>query len=145
MAKFKFKFETVERVKQNLEKKVERDLALVNYEIQTNQKELDDLEKEKNELRENAVRQVKIKASEIKAQMNYESYLEAVIEEKKKLIEALEKKREEVLIDLTEKKKDVKIFDTLKGKHLVEHIKQENKNEQIFIDEIAGKKNKEDL
>jgi len=144
MAKFKFRFESVEKVKLSLEKKVEKELSIVNMEIYKEQQEIEKLIVQKRELKESAFLNSKQRASEIQTRMNYENYVDALIEEKKKEIVKLEQKKDNVIKELAEKKKEIKIFDSLKEKHLLNYIKEENKIELNLLDEIAGKKNKEE-
>lgn len=144
MAKFRFRFDSVEKVKISLEKKVEKELSIINMKIFIEQQAFEKLVDEKNKLHESAFKVVKQKASEIQARFNYETYLDSLIEQKKADLLSLERKKEKIIQELAEKKKDVKIFDSLKEKHLLKYIAGENKAELNLLDEIAGKKNRKE-
>lgn len=140
MTKFKFKFEAVNKVKQNLEKKVTRDLALINLEINSISNEIENLFAEKQKVRSGSFTGSRIKANELQTRLNYEKFLDEIIKIKLERKASMEIEKGKIIEELAQKKKEVKIFDSLKEKHLQLHNLEQNKNELFLLDEIAAKK-----
>jgi hypothetical protein len=78
MAKFKFKFESVQKVKSNLEKKAQKELALLEKELEQKKNEYKKVLEEELIAEKNLTKN-SIKVSEIK---HYEFYISSI---KKKL------------------------------------------------------------
>ena len=140
MAKFKFKFDAVNKVKQNLEKRVMRDLALINIEINNISIEIENLFTEKQKVREASLSNSRIKANELQARLNYENFLDEIIKIKMDRKVSMEIEKGKIIEELAQKKKEVKIFDSLKEKHFQKYIAEQNKNELLLLDEMAAKK-----
>jgi len=140
MAKFKFKFDAVNKVKQNLEKKVKRDLGLINMEINNISTEIENLLTEKEKVRKGSFSGSRIKTNELQTRLNYENFLDEIIKTKLERKASMEIEKEKIIEELAQKKKEVKIFDSLKEKHFQQHMVIQNKNELFLLDEIAAKK-----
>ncbi|HPI36419.1 MAG TPA: flagellar export protein FliJ [Ignavibacteriaceae bacterium] len=140
MAKFKFKFDSVNKVKQNLEKKVKRELAIVNMEINNISLEIEQLYKEKEKVRQGAFNNSRIRANELQAQLNYENFVDELIKSKKEKKAEKEIEKGKIIEELAMKKKEVKIFDSLKDKHYQNYLVEENKAELSLLDDIASKR-----
>ena len=138
MAAFKFKFKSVQNVKKNLEKKVQKELALIELKI-------DSLKEVQNNLRIDlknhrlSARGNK-KMSEIQFVKSYAIYIERKIESIEQKIDDLEKEKKMKLADLLQKSKEHKMFDKLEEKHLEKFTKDQNKSDMKNIDEIAIQK-----
>ena len=139
MAKFVYQFEAIRKVKENLEKKVQKEIALIDMEIGKLKKEHDLLEREEMMSRNNSGKKG-MTVGDIKFKKGYELCLNrkrAVVSEK---IERLSEKRELKMTELIQKSKEHKIFDTLE-ENLSENFTQEqNHLEMKFIDDIATQK-----
>ncbi len=139
MAKFKYKFEAVKKVKENLEKKAQKEVAIIDLEIERLKQSYIDVEKEGAEgLRKNESKNVSV--AELKFESNYKKVIQNRLVDIQKSIAKMEKLREKKIAELIQKSKEHKIFDTLKENHFEKFRQEENKNEMLFIDEIATQK-----
>ena len=127
MAKFKFKYDPIKRVKEQLEKKVQKEIAELNDRIENNKTKINTIENEMN------LKKLKFKkgakVSELQFQKNYETYMQGLIESIK---------RKTKLLELLDKTKEKKMFVKLEEKHLEKFNKEENKLEATRIDEVAS-------
>ena len=137
MAKFKYKFDSVKNIKERLEKKSKKELAIIDLEIKKKRNEIKDINEllKKSKL---AKTQRQTKSSEdLHFFEKYENYLS----EQKTLIEKYisEKRaeREEKVKELMQRSKETKTFVKLEEKHFEEFIKLQNKIDQKEMDEIA--------
>ncbi len=140
MAKFNYKFETIKKVKQIVEKKAQKELSIIELEIEKRKKQINALITEKNETLTIYKSKRSLKVSEIQFVNNFEKVIEeqiAAIEQDIKNLEIVRKKKTE---ELTQKSKETKMFEKLEEKHLHEYTLEENKLEQKEIDDIATKK-----
>ena len=139
MSKFIYKFQSIQKVKGSLQKKVQKEIAIIDLDIEKLQNEFDAASDEENISKRNAFKR-DIFVSEIKFKKNYELCLErkktAVLEK----IEKLNKKKELKLAELIQKSKEHKIFDSLEEVYLENFKKEENRSESKFIDELATQK-----
>jgi flagellar export protein FliJ len=136
MAKFKFKYDPIKRVKEQLEKKVQKEIAELNDRIENNKIKISGIENEMN------LKKLKFKkgakASELQFQKNYEIYMTGLIESIKIKISELVKQKNIKLLELIEKTKEKKMFIKLEEKHFEKFNKEENKIEATRIDEVAS-------
>ncbi len=65
MAKFVYKYESVKKVKENLEKKAQKELALIDLRIETVEREILAVEEERKQLMASGPQNKKIKISEV--------------------------------------------------------------------------------
>ncbi len=139
MAKFIYKFEAIKHVKESLEKKAQKEVALIQLEIDKLQKEHDKLLNEETLSRKNLLPKEMLVA-DIKFKKNYEMFLYkkrmAIIED----INKLKAEKEKKLSELLQKSKEHKIFDTLEETMHENFNQQEKQKEKIFIDELASQK-----
>jgi flagellar FliJ protein len=139
MAKFKFKFESVQKVKSNLEKKAQKELALLEKEIEQKKNEYTKVLEEEL-LAEKKLTKNSIKVSEIK---HYEVY---IVSTKKKLaniqkeIDDLETKKKNKISELIKKSQDHKIFNILEEIQLQDFNNMQNSLEEKLFDEMATQK-----
>jgi len=81
-----------------------------------------------------------LKVSELNFYENLEKTINGKIESVEKEIKKLEKKRAVKQMELVEKSKETKMFEKLEMKHYADFLKEQNKLEQIEMDDIATKK-----
>ena len=137
MQKFKFKYDSIKKVKELLEKKVQKEIALIDLEIERNI-----LEKEKLniEIKNNFKNRKNNKDSELKAVENYKTALEKKVEMIQKRIVLLNKNKADKVTELIEKSKENKIFQTLEENHFENFKYEENLKDESKINEIATQK-----
>ena len=139
MSKFKFKFESVQKVKSNLEKKAQKELALLEKELEQKKNEYKKVLEEEL-LAEKKLTKTNIKVSEIK---HYEFYIFSI---KKKLagiqkeIDDLEIKKQNKISELVKKSQDHKIFNILEEIRHNNFDSEQNSIEEKSFDEMATQK-----
>jgi flagellar export protein FliJ len=135
MPKFKFRFDSVMDVKKILEKKIQKEIFLIEKEIndykQKRQIILDEKEKTRREMsglsRVSAYQSAKI----------YDAQLEKMIQNLEKKIVLLYEKKNEKTKELVEKKKEHKILEVLKENQQQNFLEEEKKIELKELNEIA--------
>lgn len=139
MAKFKFKFENVKKVKEALETITKKEIAVIDKQIEV---EKDAKQKLIDESTENKRKYSKtsIKASEFRFLKNYGTVTEKKIERIDENIHKLDEKRETKMDELVEKKKENKILCKLEENMQIEFDKEQNKIDLKKFDEIATQK-----
>lgn len=139
MNKFIYKFDAIKHVKENLEKKTQKEVAQIELEIDKLKKEYELLLEEEMISRKIEFEKG-VRAGDIKFKKSYESNLSkkrSLITEK---INQLVNDRKVKLVELTQRSKEHKIFDSLE-ETLHEDFNQEQKHvESIFTDELANQK-----
>ncbi len=138
MTAFNFKFKTVQNVKKNLEKKAQKELALIDSEIKRLENINNELQKEIKNHRLSTANN--IKAADIQFIKGYAIYLDAIINSNNKLIDEFMMKRNKKIDELVQKSKEHKMFNKLEEHHLERFNKAENKTELKDVDEIAIQK-----
>jgi len=140
MAKFNYRFESIKQIKKRYEKKVQKEVAVIDIEIKKKEAQIFEINKKLKFEREKILEKGSKKASDLHFYSMYENYL---LNEKDKIKHELEIKKREKKIklkELEEKTKETKIFEKLEEKHLEEFTLEQNKIEQLELDEIAVKK-----
>ena len=136
MAKYKFKFESILRIKEVLEKKTKEEISIINLEIENLKKQKEFLIQERNKVLSKMTEQM-LKVSDYQSIKMYDNHLEQeLINIKKKIVEAyktLEKKQNELI----EKKKEVKSFEILKENDKENFLIEEKRRELKTLNEIA--------
>jgi len=138
MAAFNFKFKTVQNVKKNLEKKAQKELALIDSKIKGLENINDELQQELKNRRLSTDNNTKV--ADIQFLKGYAIYLDAIINSNNKLIDELMLERNKKIDELVQKSKEHKMFDKLEEHHLERFNKAENKTELKNVDEIAIQK-----
>ncbi|HEX2960369.1 MAG TPA: flagellar FliJ family protein [Ignavibacteriales bacterium] len=140
MAKFRYKFESIKKIKETFEKKIQKEISLIDLEIEKQNGLLESLAEEKNKSRNSLSGRSFIKISELQFQGEVQNLLG--LREKKILNEIanLRKIKETRMLELEQKTKEHKIFETLEEKHYEDFLLVQNQIEQKEIDEIASKK-----
>jgi flagellar export protein FliJ len=135
MNKFVYRFETVKNVKEKLEKKVQRELAVLEAQIEICKKDFNILLEEESRNKSEGKRRTKI--SEINFTKGYELYMEKRKNAVLNRINELNNQKENKINELVQKSKEHKIFDTLEEKHREIFYEEQNKEEAGVINEIA--------
>lgn len=138
MAKFQFKFESVKKVKKSLEKKAQREVALIDLEIDKCKSQIEEIKLQLSKVSGSFSN--RMFASEIQQIIKYENSLENNIKKVENKIEILNNEREKKLNILKERSKESKVFELLEEKYYEDYIISQNREEQITIDEIAIQK-----
>lgn len=138
MAKFKYKFESVKKIKKIIEKKTQKELMVIEADIQRTKQAIVEVNTIKDESKNNTYSKVHLTINEIKFQQSYERYLDEKIVKLKMELGEHEKRKVEKLKELAEKSKEHTVFEKLKEKHYENFLLEENRREQIEIDEIAS-------
>ncbi len=139
MAKFVYKFETIKKTKEALEKKAQKEVALIDLEIAKLIDEYKQIEEEElNSKKSWAKKDVSI--SEIKFKKNYELLLARKKSELMNQLQKLKEKKDLKLKELIEKSKEHKIFETLEDTYHENFTAEQNNIELKFIDELATQK-----
>ena len=137
MPKFIFKYDSIKKVKDLLEKKVQKEVALIELEIERN---IIEHKKLIVEIENNSKNRKSNKVSELKAVENYKTMLEKKVENIQKQIALLKKQKEDKVKELIEKSKENKIFQTLEENHFENFKYEENLKDENKINEIATQK-----
>lgn len=139
MSKFVYKFQSIQKVKESLQKKVQKEMALLDLEIEKLENEFNTVSNEEVESKKKILNK-DVLVGEIKFRKNYELCLDRkkiTILEK---INKLNKKKEIKRLELIQKSKEHKIFDLLEEIYHENFKKEENRTELKFIDELATQK-----
>lgn len=139
MAKFKYKFDSIKKVKNALEKKAKKEVAVIELEIEKMNNKKKEIIEELNRSRSKQVSGT-VKISEMQADKNYQSALEEQIKMVDREIAKLEEEKEKKLEELIQKSKEHKMFETLEDIHRENYNIAENRSEMKNYDEIATQK-----
>jgi flagellar protein FliJ len=138
MEKFKYKFESVLNIKETLEKKAQKEVALIDAEVERLDKKIFDIKEEFS--RSRLSRRKNMKIAELKLEEQYLYLLTQQIRKLHEQIKILEKKREEKVIELIKKSKEHKMFNALKDVHRENFQIEMNKIENKIMDEIGSQR-----
>ncbi len=136
MSKFVYKFEPIIRIKEVLEKKIAKEIALV-------EKEIEQTLIKKNSLIElrktvhNKINSGQIKISEYKSSYAHLRNIEKEIHNIEKKITELKFRKEAKMEELLQRKKEKKVFERLKEIKLEEYYIDNNREEMKQLNEVA--------
>ncbi|MCB9206121.1 MAG: flagellar FliJ family protein [Ignavibacteriales bacterium] len=137
MANFKYKFKTIKDVKQRLEKKTQKELAVIELDISNKKEEIliinEKLKENRKKKNESRIKKI----TELHFYEKYENYLEEQIKLIQKYINKKTVERNKKIEELIKKSKETKTFEKLEDKHLAEFVKVQEKMEQKELDEFA--------
>lgn len=140
MGRFNFKFENIKSIKESLEKKTEKELSIIDLEINRKETEIKEMFELKLRRKRDLLNNNRIKGSELHFHSTYEKILDRRIEEFHRELSLLKEKRGKKVSELKEKSKEVKMFELLKEKHKQDFMADERKLEQKEFDDIATKR-----
>lgn len=136
MSNFKFKFESVRKVKETFEKKAQKELAQIDLFITKHQELKQKLIDEINDLRNSAYKK-KMNVAELKFIGGYDTVLRQQIDMQNEVIIQLEKKREKKIEEVVVKTKEKKMLNQLEETHKENFNRETNALELKFFDEVA--------
>ena len=139
MAKFIYKFESIKKTKEALEKKAQKEVAVIDLEIAKLNDEYALVEEEETKSKRSWAKK-DISISEIKFKKNYELLLNRKKSALMVQIQKMNEKKELKLKELIEKSKEHKIFETLEDTYHDNFVAEQNSLELKFIDELATQK-----
>ena len=139
MAKFKYKFDTIKGIKQRLEKKTQKELAVIDLDIANNNKKIFDLAILLKEQKKKKLEKKSKTIKEYHFDEKYESYLVDQMELIRKYVADKKIERNKKLKELVKKTKETKIFEKLEEKHFTDFVRTQEKLEQKEMDEFAVK------
>lgn len=137
MAKFQYKFKTIKDIKERLEKKAQKELAIIDLEINNKNEEIIELTKQLQECNRQKLESKSNKLKDLHFYEKYQRFLIEQIELVQKYILARKKERAKKMIELVKKSQETKTFETLEEKHLTEFLKTQDKLDQKEMDEFA--------
>ncbi len=139
MAKFVYKFEAIKKVKEALEKKAQKEVAVIEIEIDKLMTEYERLTSEEMASKNKPINR-NITVRDLKFKKNYEFYLESQRKTILEQIALLKEKKNIKMKELIQKSKEHKIFETLEENYNEIYNIEQNRQEMRFIDELATQK-----
>ena len=139
MSKFNYRFESIIKIKDSLEKKAAKELAEIDAFIERQRQEYNQVVERGNNTKRD-ISHEKLSSFELKFIKGYEEDLKQQLLLIKLKINQLELKKDEKMIELVQKSKENKMFGTLKENHLEIFQLNENKIEMDSINEMATQK-----
>ena len=139
MAAFVYKFKSVKKVKEQIKKKIAKELAEVRLEIGIVEKKIEELKREL-ELVSSSLSMVNMKIAEIQFKVSSENILKNKIKLAEKELSNLFIKEKKITAELEKKSKEHKIFDILEDNMREKYNAEQNKIENGQIDEMAVQK-----
>ncbi len=136
MSKFRFKFESVKKVKEAFEKKAQKELAQIDLIIVKHMDLKQKLVDEINDLRNSAYKK-KMNISELQFLGGYDTVLKQQVQMQSEVITQLENKREKKIEEVVIKTKEKKILKQLEETYRENFYKDINISELKNFDEIA--------
>lgn len=139
MSKFVFKYSSVQKIKENFERKAQKELAQIDLFIQQQEKLKKDLIDEINLLRNN--KNIKrVYAADLIFAGGYKNSVIKKIESVDSELNNLNNKRNQKLDEVLQKSKEKKVLNKLEEIHIENFVKESNQIETKELDEIAVQK-----
>ncbi|HEX2983650.1 MAG TPA: flagellar export protein FliJ [Ignavibacteriales bacterium] len=140
MAKFLYKFRTVKKIKEILEKQAQKELAETQAKIDLVFLEIEQVKELKAKSKADKEKSGKIKISDLQFMENFTLSLDDTIKALYQEVDNLSKVKEQKIQKLIERAKDSKVFQKLEEKYKEEFLIELNRLEQKEMDEIALRK-----
>jgi flagellar protein FliJ len=137
MKKFKFRLDTVLQVREKQEKKVQVEMAVIVLERTHEEKNLELLSDQRNDMIVEAENKAHLSAAELQADQAYLASLADQISQKKNHLNELHDREDEKRDELVKKMTDKKVLEKLKEKKKIEHAHEVDKVDQTMLDSIA--------
>lgn len=138
MAKFQFKFNTLKKYKENLEKITQKEIAEIDLEIRKVKLEIKSNIQQKNDVKEEILSRTKIRGSDLKYLEDFSNFIDASVKKLKNDLLKLSDKRKKKVEELVQRTKEKKIVDRIEEIHKEDFNIEQNRLEQIQIDELAS-------
>jgi len=135
MAKFNYKFETVKKIKESLEKKVQKEVAEIDLTIAKHKTELQNVMNEETAQRNKFSANIKISA--LKEKQSYLASLKKKMDAIQLQINVLVQQREKKVLELIQKSKEHKIFDSLEDLYREQFNEEEKRLDMLQINDTA--------
>lgn len=135
MSKFIYKFDTIRKVKESLEKKVQKEVAEIDLSIAKYKADLQKLANEEKEQHKKFSTNIKI--AELKERRAYLVSVKKKMENVQLQINALYVQREKKINELIQKSKEHKIFDSLEDVYRDQYNEEEKRLEMVQVNETA--------
>ena len=139
MAKFKYKFESVRNVKEIFQKKIQKEVAEIEMQIDEYNQYYLSLINDLESIKKNFIKR-HMTVAELKFQENYEMSIQRKLHVLKKHINELEEQKNQKLKVLAQKTKEKKIFDELEVNYLEAYNIEQSRIESIRTDEMANQR-----
>lgn len=136
MAKYKFKFEPILKVKEILEKRTKEEISRIYLEIDELKKQKEIVIQERKKILTQMTEHLS-KVSDYQSMKMYDSQLEEEIIFIENKISDCYKRLEKKQKELVERKKEVKAFETLKENDKANFLVEERRDELKTLNEIA--------
>ncbi|MBI5807968.1 MAG: flagellar export protein FliJ [Ignavibacteriales bacterium] len=136
MAKYKFKFEPILKVKEILEKRTKEEISRIYLEIDELKKQKEIVIQERKKILTQMTEHLS-KVSDYQSMKMYDSHLEEEIIFIENKISDCYKRLEKKQKELVERKKEVKAFETLKENDEANFLVEERRDELKTLNEIA--------
>lgn len=136
MAKYKFKFESIMKVKVILEKKIQEEISRINKEIDDLRFEMKHLANEKKRV-SLQMTEKSIKVADFQSMKMYNAHLQQQVEILERKIESSLRRREERQKELVEKKKEIKALEIIKENDYQNFLLDERNSELKALNEVA--------
>ncbi len=136
MAKYSFRFQSVMRVKEIFEKRIQEEISRINAEISAREQKQKTILEEKRIVNKIMTEQ-NLKVSDYQSMKMYDTHLDNEIIALEREIVNLNRLRDEKQHQLIERKKEVKSFQILKDHDQEKFLLDERQNELKVLNEIA--------
>lgn len=137
MPKFVFKFNALKRYKENLEKIAQKELAEIDLQIQNINDQIKKIQLEKSNAREFLLKKSKISGFDLNYYQDFCNFSDTTLKILNEQLEKVKKSREQKILELQQRTKEKKIVYRIEEIHKENFEIEQNKLEQLFIDELA--------
>ncbi|HOJ37211.1 MAG TPA: flagellar export protein FliJ [Ignavibacteriales bacterium] len=137
MAKFNFKFNALKKYKENLEKIAQKELAEINLEINSIKEKIKKVNDDKIKARDLLLKKEKISGFDLNYYQDFCNFSDTTLKMLEEELKKAEKRKEQKILELQQKTKEKKIVYRIEEIHKENFEFEQNKLEQIFIDELA--------
>ena len=142
MAKFKYRFQTLLNVKENMEKNVKNELGIAVQELEK-QKEIlrklqYEIESQENEYRYEGERKTVI--LKLRQRLEYIKLIHERKEQQQQRVKEAKRNVDKIRERLIEAMKEKKVLENLKEKEWIVFKKEQEKLEQLLVDELVNYK-----
>ena len=134
-----FRLQKVLEVRELKEKKQQKELALVKRKLTSEEKELQRIQEKKNDFTQTMINIGKPSVSQMLSWYDYFITLSEHVDSQRSVIENSRNEVEQERQKLIQTTTDKKVLENLKEKFIHQINEEQNKNEQILIDEIAAR------
>ncbi len=141
MKKFKFRLDSVLQVREKQEKKVQVEMAEIIMERSHEEKKLEQLADQREQMIVEAEKKERLSAEELQTDQSYLNSLADQISQKKNNVNELLNREDEKRDELVKKMTEKKVLEKLKEKKKLEHTHEVDKEDQTMLDSIGHQHN----